>query len=734
MLSTNEKITMRQLQILIILGAMGTGVIVLPRRVAEFAGQDGWVIVVGLTVMAMVLGLLISAAAKVRPGAGFVETTGVLLTRPVAVFCGAVLWAKLVLSAGLELRVFLNITREVLLPQTPVLLVSAVMLAVCAHAAAKGIETRARIGEVLLYLMILPFVFLLVVALLDIDFSNLQPVLAAAPDTLFWGTLRLGFVFTGLEMLLLVGPFLQRKKNMGKAVAAALGIAGIIITAITVITIAKFGQGVVNQPWPVLAMMDMLNLPGMFIERQEALMFSFWIVTAFVLVNAMLFFGGVLVKDVVRFKSPRRLSLGVLITAVSVFAVTAIPLEGGAIYRWLDVMYVTLGLFFLVVLPLLLLAAAKFAKPKGLAVLMLAIISISLASCHDMVEIEDRAFIVAMGIDKAKDDGRYMVTLSVPPLQKESEKSDEDQCHIKYANGHTITEALKKLDAKTDRSLYYGHSKLLVLGEGLLKDADLMRGAISAIDNNSRIDRRINVLAAKGKAQDILKAKPPGEILEGIYISEIYRDKSKIGGSSFSQDFERLCTALQFKNGAMIPMIERDKNEGSPLKLTGAAAISDYHKKGTITEDELRGFLWAFTGGGEGAIITLEEADAAISMKVEKHTANVKFEPIGEEDLRAILEIHIKGRIEEGPFCQSNPPSPFERENICQALAAKIAAETATTATKLQAEIGIDGYDWLETLRKKHHPLYQKYAQDWPYAFAEMEIVPEVVVEVRFLA
>ena len=41
MLSINEKISLRQLQALIILSAMGTGVIVLPRRVAEIACSDG---------------------------------------------------------------------------------------------------------------------------------------------------------------------------------------------------------------------------------------------------------------------------------------------------------------------------------------------------------------------------------------------------------------------------------------------------------------------------------------------------------------------------------------------------------------------------------------------------------------------------------------------------------------------------------------------------------------------
>ena len=66
-MASNVRISMRQLQILIILSAMGTGVLVLPRRAAEFlpeGAQDGWFIAIGLMIIAMLAGALVSAAAR----------------------------------------------------------------------------------------------------------------------------------------------------------------------------------------------------------------------------------------------------------------------------------------------------------------------------------------------------------------------------------------------------------------------------------------------------------------------------------------------------------------------------------------------------------------------------------------------------------------------------------------------------------------------------------------------
>ena len=739
MLAANGKITMRQLQILIILSAMGTGIIVLPRRVAEFAGQDGWIIAVGLIVLAVLIGLLISSAVitatKTKPEAGFIEFTGDLLTRPVAYICGIALWLKLVLSAGLELRIFMEITQSIMLPQTPLAAVSAAVLFVCAYAAAKGMEARARVAEILFAVMALPFIFLVALAFFDTNFANLQPVMVTPPGDLLHGTLALGFIFTGLECLLLVSPFIKKnRRHMGRYVAGALGFAGGVILLITVLTIAKFGRGVANQPWPVLRMMDMLNIPGSFIERQEALMFSFWIITAFAIGNMMLFFGGLLVKDMFK---PTARHLGVIVTTLAVFAVSIFPWED--VYGILDFIYLTAGVFFMVVLPTFLLIAAKLrsvsrqhrnnvktaAKSSSLIIIFVAG-TFFLTGCWDRVEIENRAFVVAIGIDNK--DGEYAVSLTVPLLQKDSEEEKEGEPHrIKTATGQTVTEALKKLDAKTDKTLYYGQAKLLILGNDLLSNADMTSSVINAMKNKSDIDLRINVLAAEGSAKDILEAKPPGETLPGLYVADIYRNKNKLGGASFALDLERLSTS--YNDGAVIPIIAQEECEGSPLKLDGAAAIKHRHKIGKLTQEELQGFLWCLNHGNNGAVVTVKNYGELIPIKIQKHAAKVSFEPAGanNENLRAIINIKVIGHIEEPPEDGSDI-SKIERM-----LEYEIKTEIFGTVEVLKKKYGLDGWDWLEVLRQKNYSLYKVHSHNWEDVFPEIEVVPKITVEVEEL-
>lgn len=734
MLAANGKITIRQLQILILLSAMGTGIIVLPRRVAEFAGQDGWVIVVGLIALAVLIGVLISAAvtaaAKHKPDAGFIEFTSYLLTRPVAYICGIALWLKLVFSAGLELRVFMEITQAVMLPQTPMPAVSIVVLLVCAYAAAKGMETRARVAEVLFAIMALPFIFLIALAFFDTNFSNLQPVMVTPTHDLLQGILRLGFIFTGLECLLLISPFVNKGKHMGRHIAAALGFAGAIILLITALTIAKFGPGVASQPWPVLRMMDMLNIPGSFIERQEALMFSFWIITAFAIGNTMLFFGGLLVKDMFR---PKGKHLGVIVTGGAVFAVSIFP--WGNVYPILDFIYFTGGVFFMVVLPVILLAAAKtraldskegFSPKKqsssrhyGLIMLLLCTLPLlSLTGCWDRVEIENRAFIVSLGIDK--NDDKFAVSLSIPLYKKDGDSDDDDKHHIKTATGKTITEALKNLDAKTDKALYYGQAKLLVLGSELLSDSQMTASVINTLSHKTEIDLRINVIAAAGRAQDILEAKPPGESLPGLFVADIYRNKNKLSGVSFALDLERLESS--YHDGAIIPQIKTEDSNESPMTLNGAVVITHGREIGKLTPEELQGFLWCKSRGNNGAVVTLASNESNIPAKIEKHSTKVSFSGT-DENLRATVTISVTAKLEE--------PLP---EHVCiqkvqYKLEAKIAKELRETANKLQNEYALDGYDWLELLRQKNYELYKTHSDNWSEVFTKIEIVPKVRVE-----
>jgi spore germination protein len=705
---------------------LGTGLIVLPRRAAEYAGQDGWLVVLLLGFAVVVLGALLISVTLILPGTSFMNYTKKILSKRLAMVFGLGLIIKLVLSAGLEMRAFVYIARQMLLRTTPLPVVSGMMLFVCAYAAAKGIETRARVAEILLIVLLLPLFVLLIFAFFNTDYTNLLPMLVTPPKEVLSGVFRLGYIFAGLECLLLVSFYVQNKKKVRRSVITALAFAGGLAGLISLLTFAQFGaREIVAQPWPVLRMMDMFHLPGAFIERQDALVVSFWIISVFAICNAFIYFASALAWDLFNSrekKSPHskyKQSHFVAFFALAAWGISCLPIQGEAIYFWLDRKYFTFGILYLIIFPLLLLFAAKIKRiKKPMAMLFIFLCLFPLTGCWDRIEIKNRAFAVAIAIDKSEEG--YEISLAIPAM---NESDNEEGFPINKAEGKTVTEAFQRINAGHGKSIYLGQAKLLVLGDGILKDPDMFQSVLDALDKNTSIDRRMIVLAAKDKGSEILKTKATDETMPGLLIADIYRDKFKWKGVTFKQDFERLCAGFRETGYGLIPYVKLEEDE---LSLTGAAVMKGYKKIGSLDGDALRGIAWCWSSLGEGAVLTVYVDGKPVPMTVIKHKVKPVFTE-KEDKLHCQIRVQVRGRV--GEFALSEElggGSTYENLRLCYARL--ISDEINQSASAMQFEWAMDGYNWLDYLYKWNHSLYKKYATDWPRAFSEMEMEPLVSV------
>jgi spore germination protein len=363
MFSLNNKISIRQMQALLILDIFGAGIIMLPRKAAEYAGQDAWLAIAAAAAIAVFAVYLMTGASRLYPHDSFVSLVSRLLSKPAGKCVGVLFTAKLLFNCAIELRLFGEILRQTMLPATPFAVVCAAMIAVSAYAASKGYEARARMAQILFPLIFAPVTCVFILGVFDVDLTNLLPVFAAGPGRLLMGAARAGTAFSGLELILIAAPYAVRPLAVRKGMIQAVIVTGAFMIFITSVTIAKFGPGeVTRQLWPVLEMMDLIDLPGSFIERQEALIMSFWIISNFAILNSGLFFSSILLKDVI---GKGRHSLYIIICMPVVFALSCFMLNAGQADYIIDMLFYTLGLGFMIILPAALLAAAAFRKAGG---------------------------------------------------------------------------------------------------------------------------------------------------------------------------------------------------------------------------------------------------------------------------------------------------------------------------------------------------------------------------------
>ncbi len=358
----NGKISHRQLQMLLILDVFGTGIITLPRRVADYANQDGWLVMVMAALFLVISVFLISSLAALFPNKSFIEYTAKVISRPIAYLIGLGLVFKFLLFISLELRVFGEIVRELILPQTPYVSVCILMLLVGTYIASRGYEARGRLAEILFFIVFAPLIFILLLGSREVDFTNIMPFFTNKPINFLSGGFLTALSFTGFEFLFLAVPHLNKPKNARKDLFFAVLFVSALALFITILTIAKFGPADLRQQiWPVLELMDLIHISGSVMERQTVIIVSFWIVSVFFSVNACLFFSSLILRDIIKAGTHSFFSV---LCALIVFAVSVFALPKGIeqVYKLLELSSVYLGVLYLFIIPLLLLTLAKLRR------------------------------------------------------------------------------------------------------------------------------------------------------------------------------------------------------------------------------------------------------------------------------------------------------------------------------------------------------------------------------------
>lgn len=361
MLSTNNKISLRQLQILIILDIFGMGITTLPRTVSEISAQDGWLCIFFGTLLSCFFTFLITRLCAKFKNQGFVEFSRRLATYPVGSLLSIGLVTKIAVMLALQLRLFSEIIKQIMLFETPVYVISLCMLIIGCYAASKGYEARGRIAEILIFVIFIPLAFVFLIAITDVDFTNLKPILKSGKENIFKGSLYTAFNFSAIEFILLAYPYLKTdSKRVGQKIILSVFKGGVILSIITAITIARFGVfDIKRQMWQVLEIMDTIDLSDSFIERQDALIMSFWIISSFIIINAGIFFSSLILKNVVERGTH---TFFIVITAILVFVISFIPQNLSELYYITDKMSLYFGFVYTFIIPTFLLFASRIKK------------------------------------------------------------------------------------------------------------------------------------------------------------------------------------------------------------------------------------------------------------------------------------------------------------------------------------------------------------------------------------
>ncbi|MCD8090289.1 MAG: spore germination protein [Clostridiales bacterium] len=356
MYSDNGKISLRQLQILLILDILGVSVIVLPKYNAPL-GSFGFLPVLGGGVFAVVSVFLLCSLSEFLNRFGFFKGISKLVGRPLAGLVSAGLTVKLAFSLGADLRIFSEAAKVWLLPNTPLVIISAVTLLPCIYGAFKGYEARARLGEIVIFIVLVPLFIVSLNCLLKIDYSSLEWNIYPEKNIYTKGSLYNCLMFSGLEFLLLSFPYLKNPAEARPAASRAVLFAVIIIALVNFVSISLLGADLTAElDFPGVEIMDISSVS----KGKGAVMMSFFYLSAVMYSIGAVSFGGELLRDISGLKP----SLGKWLTALAGFGISLIPADMTELSRVNICFNLFFGTAYFFVLPLILNLILRFKKDE----------------------------------------------------------------------------------------------------------------------------------------------------------------------------------------------------------------------------------------------------------------------------------------------------------------------------------------------------------------------------------
>lgn len=367
---------------------------------------------------------------------------------------------------------------------------------------------------------------------------------------------------------------------------------------------------------------------------------------------------------------------------------------------------------------------------KKINIIICLLICIFLTGCFDKVELEERAFVLAMSIDKYNEkidtdlektgeEKRYVVSMAMPEVsesEKTGEKSNEDNPMenennsikinngVKKGEGSSISSTMDLIDTYLSQNLYYGHTKAIILGKEVLENEQMLKEILDTLERNREISRKIIVLVSKTTGKDILEIIPKDEKMIGIYINDFYKNNKKNASYTFRMDLEDVIKNLLSSNGdTAIPTVEI---KGDDIRLTGLAILNNYKIVGFLNDRETKGLLWVLDKNSLGTISTNFE-ETFVSLDLFKKGLEINFEEIDNKIL-CNINIKLKGNISGYILNNQIFEKPKKFEELEKSYENYLKNEIKYSIESLK-NLNSDVLSLKERIRKNNYNLYKKF-------------------------
>ncbi|WP_432662525.1 Ger(x)C family spore germination protein [Wukongibacter baidiensis] len=379
------------------------------------------------------------------------------------------------------------------------------------------------------------------------------------------------------------------------------------------------------------------------------------------------------------------------------------------------------------------------ARRKIYFLVLIAFLPLLSSGCWDKVEIDERAFITALGYDKyegenGNDEGdaeketeqkpinRYVRTATYPNVALIAGKGEGDPFFVHSTTAISWADGRQQIALRDNKNYDAYHLKAMIFSEEVAKDETLFREMFDTFQRSVFLNKKLYFFVTPNKAQEILMTDTGKNMDVGLYIEELM-DKEIRPTRMAKSDLGTVVIDLNESNAALAPRIIKS---GDKLKVSGSAVLKDNKLVGVLGELETRDAL-ILKGEMQNAEYTIKVDD--LFVVINQTDSNAKMKAYEDKNGKIVVDFTIgaEGDIVQHYF--QTPNEPFNAkylEKVNNKTNELLSKELEQLFKKIQKEFGADVFKVGEYLRKFQPDTWEKTKDQWE------EIYPYIKVKVNF--
>jgi spore germination protein KC len=365
---------------------------------------------------------------------------------------------------------------------------------------------------------------------------------------------------------------------------------------------------------------------------------------------------------------------------------------------------------------------------RMIAVLILCMLL--LTGCWDQVEIEDRLFVLGIGIDKTKEEekktpeDRYTLSFVSPVVDQVKEGPGPAFKTYKTVN-NTVVMSLSQLMERFSQKQFFGHTRAIFFGEDIMKDEKLLKGVIDGVSRYPELHNSMLAYIVPTRAEDVFKVEPMFEKLLMPYITGITENidyTSKVLKLSLA---DMIIMLADQKGSLVIPKITPGKDE---VKMNGAGVIKDYKLIGYLGDQEVAVYNW-LTDKARGGNISVEYKDVSVAFRHFTFSRDIKLSKVEGGKIYLNYNMETEGSVEEYMLGKKILDDAVLNE-VDKELEKRIEGESEKLIKKFQQEFRVDLIGARDYLSKYQPELFKTIEKDYEKYFTD-NIIIKVTADVH---